>query len=181
MVTIQEVLMAYTRSLSRAEVVTHCFCFALGWFLCFRYHLTAAAAADGTAVEVWAFVLFVHPDQAADVGIGGRGALQLSVLLLLLQHRLLALGVLATLTGQERVPNFPILLGATGPAQLYGRVLTVSSRQERANSSTSGSPSACAVSGGVFTETRFGVCCFGTDAGHQSALIGSRLGAGLGG
>lgn len=85
MVTIQEVLLPYTRSLSRAEVVTHCFCFALGWFLCFRYHLTAAAAAaDGTAVEVGAFVLFVHPDQPADEGIGGRGALQLSVLLLLL-------------------------------------------------------------------------------------------------
>lgn len=145
-----------------------------------------AAAVDGTAVEVGAFVLFVHPDQPADVGIGGWGALQGSVLLLLLlKHRLLALGVLAALSGQERVPNFSILLGAgdTGSAQLYGRIFSVSPGQERPNSSTTSRPSssACAVGGGVFTQTRFGVCRLGTDAGHQPTFIGSGLGAGLGG
>ncbi len=154
-------------------VLTHCFRLALGWFLRLRYHLIGDVG-DGAAAEVGAFILFVHPDQTVDVSVGRRGAFQRSVLFL--KHRL-RFGVLATFPRQKAVPNFSILRGAhTVSAQLSGRVLTISSGQERPNSSTS---SAGAVSRGVFAVARFGARCFGTNAGHQPGLIGSWLRAGF--
>lgn len=153
-------------------MITHRLCLALGWFLCFRYHLVG----DGAAVEVGAFVLFVHSDQPVDVSVGRRGAFQRSVLLL--KHRL-RFGVLATFPRQERVPNFAILRRAdTVSAQLHGWVLSVSPGQEGPNSSTS---SACVVTRRVFAMARFGAWCFGTNAGHQPGFIGSGLWAWLGG
>lgn len=161
---------AYGRKTGGA--VTHSLCLALGWFLCLRYRWTG----DGAAVEVGAFVLFVHSDQPVDVSVGRRGTFQGSVLLL--KHRL-RFGVLATFPGQEVVPDLPIFQG-THPVstQLCGWVLSVSSGQERPDSSTS---SACAVRRGVFALARFGACCFGTNAGHQPGFIGPRLWAGFGG
>jgi len=148
---------------------THHLGLALAWFLCFGYHLIG----DGGAVEVGAFVLFVHSDQPADERVGRWRAFRGSVLLLKHRQRF---GVLATFSRQEVLPNCAIFRGdGTTSTQLCGGVLPVSSGQERPDSSARGVPR------GVLPMTRFGARCFGTDAGHQPGFIGSRLWARFGG
>lgn len=134
-----------------------------GRFLSLGYHFTG----DAAAAEVGTLVLRVHPDQPVHVRVGGRGFLQRSVLLL---NRHLRLDVLATFPGQQVVPNFAISRGVgTVPAQLGGRVLSVSPGQKRAD--TSGTPGG-AVGRGVFAVARFGADWFGTDAGHHPRFAG---------
>lgn len=159
---------------SKSERGTYGFCFALGCFLRLRCH----CAGDGTAVEAGTLVLLVHSDQPTDVCVGRRRALNGSGLLI--KHRL-CFGVLATFPRQEVVPHFPIFRRAHAVStQLYSRVLSVSSGQERPDSSTYSSSSACAIRGGVFAMARFGGRRFGTDARHQTCFIGSRLRAWFG-
>lgn len=157
---------------SKSERETYGFCFALWLFGCFL-RLRCHCAGDGTAVEAGTLVLLVHSDQPTDVCVGRRRALNGSGLLI--KHRF-CFGVLATFPRQEVVPNFPIFRRAHAVStQLYSRVLSISSGQERPDSSTYSSSSARAIRRGVFAMARFGGRRFGTDARHQTWFIGSRL------